>query len=206
MNMLLDIRKTGQTQRLVQVVALGFGLITGSTLAAAQAPADASVDFNARHAYSAKFLCGDANEAFQEGVVTGTYRTALNIHNPSDAAPAATRVHISRALPYQDSADNNRLAPTKLPPLASIEVGCDQIRAALASPQTAEFRSGYATIFASQDVTVTAVYSARPRDQEISTIDVVAIAGRTLCGEGELRPDGTCRCPKGLRPIMSAVP
>ncbi len=148
--------------------------------------------------YPVSVLCGDATESFQEGVVTGSYKTALNVFNPSPRERASIRVEIARSLPYQSSGAQSALPGTDLAPLAAMEIECDQIRNALPLPGTAQFRTGYLIVFASRDVEVTAVYSGRPRGSEVASVDVLKIEARRPCGPGEIGPAGTCKCPKGL--------
>ncbi len=134
-------------------------------------------------AYPVKFLCGPSSEAFQEGMVTGYALTAINVLNPSDD-PVSFAKRISRALPYQQEGAQSGVQQDVLGPLGAIEIECNEIRQMLPSQMTEEFRTGYLLLRASGPLIVTVVYSARPRDGEISTIDVQQVTAIELDGGG----------------------
>ncbi|MCC6984258.1 MAG: hypothetical protein IT535_13385, partial [Bauldia sp.] len=98
-------------------------------------------------------------------------------------------------------------------PLGAIEIECNEIRQMLPSQMTEEFRTGYLLIQADAELVVTAVYSARPRDGEISTLDVQLVQGIRVQVE---QPDLTVAeidmdrlrntCPQGPGSCIATVP
>jgi CARDB len=169
-------------------------------------------------AYAVKFLCGPSSETFQEGMVTGFAATAVNLLNPSLSGEVRFAKRVSRALPYQASGPMSEVQQDVIGPLEAIEIECNEIRQMLPSQMTEEFRTGYLVILAEEELVVTAVYSARPRDGEISTLDVQRIAPIEVAGGGApgAQPDLTVtdidmgnlrvRCPQGAGSCVSTVP
>lgn len=128
--------------------------------------------------YSVEFLCGGSSEAFQEGVVRGVHATSISLHNPSRQRAVSFSKTVSRALPFQRSDEVPAPVVDTIPPLSTIEVECDEIRMMLPASMTAQFRSGVLAIEATGPLEVIAVYSSRPHDGGVSTIDVEYIAER----------------------------
>jgi hypothetical protein len=165
-------------------------------------------------AYPVKFLCGPSSEAFQEGMVTGFAATAINILNPSAAHLVRFTKHVSRAFPYQAPGPVSATIEDRLRPLAAIEIECNEIRQMLPSQMTEEFRTGYLIIRSDARLIVSAVYSARPRDGEIATLDVELIEG--IEDRAAAQPDLTVteididrlrnRCPGGQGTCVATVP
>jgi hypothetical protein len=179
-------------------------------------PADAQQNDRA-FAYPVKFLCGPSSEAFQEGIVAGYAMTAVNVLNPSDE-PVSFAKRVSRALPYQQEGAQSAVRQDTLGPLGAMEIECNEIRQMLPSQMTEEFRTGYLLLRAAGPLVVTVVYSARPRDGEISTIEVQQIAAIEIGGGGggQQFPDLTIsdidignltvRCPNGQGSCRHRVP
>ena len=201
-------------------VPLFSTLLAFAAFVFAVAPADAQEPPAARTnvVYAVKFLCGPSSEAFQEGMVAGFAATAVNILNPSLSREARFAKRVSRALPYQASGPISDVAEGVIGPLEAIEIECNEIRQMLPSQMTEEFRTGYLVIRADAELEVTTVYSARPRDGEISTLDVQRIEGIEVEGDeapGD-RPDLTItdididnlrnRCPQGQGSCVAVVP
>ena len=146
----------------------------------------------ARYAYAAKFVCGASDESFQEGVVTGVHATAINLHNPSVTNPVVFFKSISRALPYQTPGAVTGFERGVLEPNQSIEVECNEIRQRLPAQMTRQFRTGFVVIRASAELDVVAVYTSRPAESGVSTIDVETIPGKPLAQDPPpQRPDLT---------------
>lgn len=164
-------------------------------------------------AYPVKFLCGPSSEAFQEGMVTGFAATAINVLNPSPNRGVRFTKRVSRALPYQEPGPISDPARDVIAPLNAIEIECNEIRQMLPSQMTEEFRTGYLLIQSDAELVVTAVYSGRPRDGEISTLDVQLVeAIRTRVEQPDLtvveinmdRLRNTC--PQGQGSCIATVP
>lgn len=138
-----------------------------------------AVDF----AYPVKFLCGPSSEGYQEGIVAGFAMTGINVLNPSGEDVRFDK-RVSRALPYQAEGAQSGAVEGTLGPLGAIEIECNEIRQMLPSQMTEEFRGGYLLLRSERELVVTAVYSARPRSGEISTLEVQRIAAIETGGGG----------------------
>lgn len=192
-----------------------FTLIALSAIALVASPA-AAQERETAFVYPVKFLCGPSSEAFQEGMVAGFAATAVNILNPSPDGEVRFRKRVSRALPYQEPGPMSEVVEDSLPPLGAIEIECNEIRQMLPSQMTEEFRTGYLMIEAQEELVVTAVYSARPRAGEISTLDVQVVAAMETDRGQPGQPDLTItdidmgnlrnRCPSGQGSCIAVVP
>ena len=132
--------------------------------------------------YPVKFLCGGASESFQEGVVRGQHATSISLHNPSDSRAVNFTKQVSRALPFQRSGLGSAVVVDTLQPRASIDIECNEIRMMLLQSMTEQFRSGFLRIMADGALNVVAVYSSRPHNADVSTVDVETVAGVRLRG------------------------
>lgn len=140
-----------------------------------QEPPAGPTPIGPKFSYAVKFLCGPSSESFQEGMVTGFAATAINILNPSLEGEVRFVKRASRALPYQTPGPASAAVEGSIGPLEAIEVECNEIRQLLPSSMTEEFRTGFLMILSEARLEVTAVYSARPRDGEVATIDIETI-------------------------------
>ena len=169
------------------------------------------------YVYPIKFLCGPSSEGFQEGIVAGLALTAINVLNPTSEAVSFDK-RVSRALPYQVEGAHSEVVQGVLGPLAAMEVECNEIRQMLPSQMTTEFRTGYLLLRSQRELVVTAVYSARPRNGEISTLEVQRVAAIETSddGTGTGGPDLTVteiqmsdlrnQCPNGQGSCVISVP
>ena len=209
---MLDIPRLFQPTSAVLLLALALALPPLSCAQAQSAPQAPD-----RVVYPVKFICGPSSESFQEGVVSGFSATEVTILNPSLREATRFSKRVSRALPYQTPGDMSDVQSGELGPMQAMTVECNEIRQMLPSQMTSEFRSGYLLILADAPLVVTAVYSARPSDGEVSTLDVEVIAGQaTGPGEPERLADLTVsninigrlvvRCPNGQGSCVAAVP
>lgn len=169
--------------------------------------------------YPVKFLCGPSSESFQEGMVNGVAQTAVNVLNPSAEREVRFEKRVARALPYQTAGPVSPVQQDAIQPMSAIEIECNEIRQMLPSQMTEEFRTGYLMLRAEAELIVTVVYSARPRDGEISTLDVQRVAAVETDdggGGGSGAPDLVIaeidmdnlrnRCPSGQGSCIAEVP
>lgn len=154
---------------------LGLALCLWSQPGWGQHSVTQPIPIHAQYAYSVKFVCGASSEEFQEGVVKGYHLTAINIFNPSSQKQAKFVKKVSRGLPYQMSGAMSKFHVDSIAPMHAIEVECNEMRQMLPSPMTAEFRTGFLRILSDQLLDVTAVYTARPRNAEVSSMEVNVI-------------------------------
>ena len=111
--------------------------------------------------YAVKFICGNADGRV---LSSGQYTTAINIGNPNQdpgSAPVTLRKRFAVALPGEVSGGvTDFLDANKLSPGEAYEIDCPDIRAALRRQCTGALCKGFATIEASADLEIVAVYSA----------------------------------------------
>ena len=165
--------------RLVTVGALAVTADCIVTVTTKPDDGDDGIPPGARFLYSAQFLCGAASEDLQPGAADGRYQTLITLTNPT-AKPIRFAKRISRALPRQDPGFVSAPVPGEIKPQRSISVECNEIRHMLPVPMTAQFRSGSLLIFADGRLNVTAVYSARAEDGEVSTVQTLPVEPQPL--------------------------
>ena len=131
----------------------------------------------AYYQYTAKYLCGEGDDA---ALVRGSYRTAVNIHNPYDfpqdicwkvlsPAPAGnpTRPH-----PWQTA---------QLPWDGGIEINCPLI-----SQFAGQIPTGFVVIRSPNELDVIAVYTVGPPDQPTIQLKIKTIAPRIIQTDQEM--------------------
>jgi hypothetical protein len=103
------------------------GLIDEVALYATALPADRIQDHYRAHftgfQYAAKFACGKSAGAV---VAPGTYFTAVNVHNPTDAA-IRVRARIAAALPGLKAGNVSEFIEADLGPDHALEIDCPDI-------------------------------------------------------------------------------
>ena len=124
--------------------------------------------------YAVKFVCGQSAEDHLQAV-KGIYTTAVNVHNPS-VVMVAFAEKIAIASPQEIAGPISPFRLTHLQPDAAFELTCEEFSA---DPQT-KFVTGFLVIASPLELDLTAVYTARPSDGEVSTIDVETIAPRKV--------------------------
>jgi hypothetical protein len=163
------------------------------------------VNINAKFRYSVKFVCGQAPEPkpcveFRDGsgnsswicppstvpaaangaqVVRGLYATAINVHNPAlNTAVFAKKVAF--AFPGQKSGPVSRFERAILEPDHAFEIDCEEIAAKFSTSAVPfpVFLKGFLVIMSPVELDITAVYTARPLDGGVSTMDVEVIQPR----------------------------
>jgi hypothetical protein len=180
----------------VRALAVASAVLAAALAAQGRAQAQ-NTPFAARFIFPVAFLCGPSAEAFQEGVVSGSYQTVIEIINPSGSQPAQISKTVVRSLPYQSGLRSSLSVADRIEPGAAIAVECNEIRQLLPGPMSTSFRSGTLMLLSDRAIAVSAAYSARPRGGEIAALDVLIVGGRAFCG-GDVAADGSCRCPRGL--------
>lgn len=137
------------------------------------------VQADGRFEYVVKFLCG-----FSEGeaVVPGTYRTAVNVHNPTeDDVEACWKVAVAGA---DEPGEVTQFDEFVLGPDEAVEIDC--VRIAERIDVRERFFKGFVVIRTDRDLDVVAVYTAGGEDQLVRTLDVEDVQPRDAGGE----PDG----------------
>ena len=124
--------------------------------------------------YAVKVVCGQSAEEHLQAV-KGIYTTAINVHNPGVVrAVFAEKAAIAR--PQELVGPISALRLTQLGPDEAFEITCEPL---FPDPQT-KFFSGFVVILSPVELDITAVYTARPSDGEVSTMDIETIAPRKV--------------------------
>jgi hypothetical protein len=125
-------------------------------------------------------------------VVQGLYATAINVHNPglpkgTDDGTVIFAKKVAVALPWQKSGPVSHFERAILKSNRAFEIDCEEIAAmfmnsvpggASTPPPFPVFLKGFLVIMSPVELDVTAVYTGRPSDSGVSTIDVEVIEPR----------------------------
>lgn len=142
---------------------------------------DLELPIEARYQFPVSLLCGPSSEAFQEGVVTGAYETVIHVQNPSFDADVRIAKSVTTSLPYQKGLPLGDVVESTIGAGGAIAISCDELRHMQASPMTEAFRSGYLVLWSDAPIDVTAGWSGRPRDGEITALAQMKVTGTELC-------------------------
>ena len=144
-------------------------------------------------------------------VVRGLYATAINVHNPvlpktSDPGTVAFGKRVAIAFPWQKSGPVSNFERAILKANHAFEIDCEEIAAMFLDsvpggtgtlPPFPVFLKGFLVIMSPAELDVTAVYTARPLDGGVSTIDVEVIEPRKQ--EGVIQADIPADIPSDSR-------
>jgi hypothetical protein len=135
----------------------------------------------ARYQYAAKFVCGTSGENPLQ-VVKGTYATAMNVHNPDLYQNVIFIKKVAVAFPEQKVGPVSWFVKAELGPDQAFEVDCPEMNRMAASMGTPLplFLKGFFVILTPMPLDVTAVYTARPTDGQVSTMDIEVIEPRIM--------------------------
>lgn len=140
-----------------------------------------------KHQYSAKMVCS-LLATFGDGFLAqGTYRTVVNIANPSkEAVTIAVKPIIAGSL-GGDSQGIDGVVPRKheLPPHGAVAIDCGTIAGFFCPTADGicfDFTAidGFVKIQSTAKLDVVAVYTARPSNGEVSTMDVEPVEGHEI--------------------------
>jgi hypothetical protein len=165
-------------EALVMLVIPLVGLLLRPSLGKAQ---DVAPEPYARYRYAVKFVCGTAGETPLQ-VVKGTYASAVNVHNPSLYQSATFIKKVAVAFSEQRPGPISPWVKAYLEPDQAFEIDCPDIRKILATTATPvpPFIKGFGVILTPAPLDVTGVYTARPTDGQVSTMDIEVIGSRVL--------------------------
>lgn len=161
------------------------------------------VTVNARKQYAAKFVCHRAAEKPLQ-VVNGYYGTTLNVHNPAicqepqtandlddvtrqpigdppnaECAPVRFAKKVAIALPGQKPGKISNFRLASLKPDQAFQIDCADILS-IAGVSAGSFLDGFVVIDSEGPLDITAVYTARPVNGEVSTLDVEDVRERDV--------------------------
>jgi hypothetical protein len=148
--------------------------------------------------YAAKFLCGKPPG---DSAARGTYFTAVNVLNPSDAT-VAFRKRFSLGLAEQKPGVLTDFEAARLEPRRAFRVECEEIMRVTGSEGFAE---GFVIIETPEALNVVAVYSAAGANGSVETLDVETVGGiRVAMRLPDLVVEGLCDLSVRVRNIGAA--
>lgn len=166
------------------------------------------VTINARKQYAAKFVCHRALENPLQ-VVKGYYGTTLNVHNPGfcfqphfhpgnleklsspipiqevpwdPCPPVRFAKKVAVALPGQQPGKISNFKFASLRPDQAFQVDCADILSIAGAP-AGSFLEGFVVIESEAPLDVTAVYSARPLNGEVSALEIKEVPERDVSAQ-----------------------
>ncbi len=118
--------------------------------------------------YSAKFLCGTIphlptnpqEPAAGFPLAPGSYRTAVNIHNPNNVEVRFRKKALITNPQGQPRGRIGQLVPENLKPDEGLEVDCDNIKQLLGNPDLV-FIKGFVVVITTRPLDVVAVYTLK---------------------------------------------
>jgi hypothetical protein len=110
--------------------------------------------------YAVKFVCGRAvgTSAVPPPVATGSYFTAINVHNPNSGT-IEFRKKFALALPNQKAGIVSQFFPAVLKTDEAFEVDCAEITRNVQVPP-GRFAKGFAVFHSARELDIVAVYTA----------------------------------------------
>ena len=129
--------------------------------------------------YAVKFVCsnGRPSTGRGQGLVTGVYDTAINVHNPSLNEPVVYLKKFVRGFPKQEQGKPTDFTREEIQPNHAFEVECQEIvdRLQATNPPA----TGFVVFLTRRPLDITAVYTAGATEL-VSSIDVETIEAREL--------------------------
>lgn len=179
-----------------RTVVLSLALAAGALLAAPGSPAYAQQRIATTYQYSAKTLCTLLTDVgFGEALAPGRYRTVINIHNPTERKIEITR-KFALSLQPGEAAGSFSITPYKSLTLEAdqaVAYNCFDIAGFFCPIDgvCVDFIAidGFLVVNSPVELDVVAVYTANPKDGQVSTLDADTIAGRRMPKTIVVRPD-----------------
>lgn len=145
---------------------------------------------NVKFQYSVKVFCSLLATFPDHILADGIYRTAVNIHNPTnEELKLAFKVSLAKKFSdlTSDESPSGPPFPRKkvvLKPNETVEVDCGDI-ASFFCPIDGicidfAYLKGYLVIYSSAELDVVAIYTARPQEGQISAMDVEQVRARKI--------------------------
>lgn len=178
-------------------MVLSLVFIPGVLLVAALCnPAYAEQQVATKYEYSAKTVCTLFTDiGFGDTFAPGRYRTVINIHNPTERKIEITRKFALAGQPGE-SAGSFGITPYKsltLEPDQAVAYTCSDIAGFYCPIRgvCVDFTAidGFLVVNSPAELDVVAVYTAHPKDGEVSTLDTETVAGRRMPKTILIKPD-----------------
>lgn len=173
---------------------ISVGCVGASTLAVALPIHEAQADvIKTKHQYTVKAVCSLLGTFGDLALAQGTYRTLINVANPNDKpVKLAVKPIIAGTLGnVGEGIDGVVPKKDELPPHGAVSIGCGTIAGFFCPTSDGlcfDFTAidGFVKINATDELKVVAIYTARPSDSEVSTMDIETVEGRKLEKELEV--------------------
>jgi hypothetical protein len=134
----------------------------------------------AYYQYSVKYLCGEGDNVI---LVTGVYRTAINIHNPYDFPQRPVCWKVLSPAPDGTPTPPGPWQRVELPPDGGMEINCRRI-----SDLAGGIPTGFVVIRSLNELDSVAVYTAERPDQPAIQVKIETIAPRIIQTDREMCP------------------
>jgi hypothetical protein len=146
--------------------------------------------------YAVKTLCTLLTDVgFGDALAPGRYRTVINLHNPTERKITITRKFTLASQPGE-SAGSFSITPYKsltLEPDQAVAYNCFDIANFYCPIRgvCVDFTAldGFLVVNSPVELDVVAVYTAHPKDSEVSTMDTETVAGRRMSKTILIKPD-----------------
>jgi len=123
--------------------------------------------------YAVKFVCGRSEG---EIVASGTYFTAINVHNPL-YRDVRFRVKVAIGLPGLKSGLVSKFRDARLGPDGALEIDCRDVQSL--AEHEADFMKGFVVIESVTELDVVGVYTAADRDGQVEALDIERVPARS---------------------------
>ena len=148
-----------------------------------------------QYQYSAKVLCSLLLPHQDGGLARGTYRTVVNIHNPTDKEIVIVeKVALADQLGTPPGPFSvTPFKKTRLQPDGAVQINCGNI-AGFFCPINGvcvdfAFLDGFLVVQSPNELDVVGVYTARHTDGDVETIDVERVPARKVAAAVEVETD-----------------
>jgi hypothetical protein len=126
----------------------------------------------AYYQYTVKYLCGEGDSDI---LVRGTYRTAINIHNPYDFFQRPVCWKVLSPTPDATPTPPGPWVTVELPPDSGMEINCRRI-----SQFAGGIPTGFVVIRSPNELDVVAVYTVERPDQPAVHLEIETIPPRIM--------------------------
>lgn len=136
------------------------------------------------HQYSAKSVCSYTPTFPDNLLAEGVYRSAINVHNPTEET-VELRFKAAQGGATNDEPGTRLISEfgtAVLGPDEALEIDCGTIAGLFCGNPCIDLAwfKGFVVLQSRKELDVVGVYTARPLEGQVSSIDVQPVAGRTL--------------------------
>lgn len=135
----------------------------------------------AYYQYTVKYLCGEGDDVI---LVRGSYRTAINIHNPYDFLQRPVCWKVLSPRPDGAATPPHPWQHSDLGPDWGMEINCRTI-----SQFAGGIPTGFVVIRSPNELDIIAVYTVERPDQPVMQLEIKTIAPRVIQTDQEMCRD-----------------